>query len=79
MAALAPLVPPIGGGHVLDDGPEADAWLELVKQHGAFDELAAFFYDSFTEMMGHAGMFFGLQQGIYDSCGVRIDQIVVTP
>jgi hypothetical protein len=55
----------------LDDGPEADVWLELMKRHGAFDKLVAFFYDSFIEMIGYAGSFFGLQQGIYDSCGVR--------
>ena len=45
---------------MLDDGPEADAWLELMKRRGAFDELVALFYDSFIEMMGHAGAFFGL-------------------
>jgi hypothetical protein len=34
----------------------------------AFDELVAFFYDSFEMMMSHAREFFDLQQGIYDSC-----------
>jgi hypothetical protein len=34
----------------------------------AFDELVAFFYDYFAMMTNHAGEFFGLQQGIYDSC-----------
>jgi hypothetical protein len=46
-------------------------WLELIKRRDTFDELVAFFYDSFAMMMmGHVGEFFGLQQGIYDSCGV---------
>lgn len=49
------------GLYVLDDGPKEDAWLELMKRRGAFNELIAFFYDSFTEMMVRAGVFFGLQ------------------
>lgn len=44
----------------MDDGPKADAWLELMKRCGTFDELVAFFYDSFTEMTGRVGEFFGL-------------------
>jgi hypothetical protein len=59
------------GTHVLDDGPEVDVWLELIKQRGAFDELVTFFYDSFTVMASHAGEFFGLRQGMYDSYRVR--------
>ena len=43
-----------------------------MKRRGTFDELVAFFYDSFVEMTGRAGEFFGLQQGIYDSYEVRI-------
>jgi hypothetical protein len=46
---------------VLDDGPERDTWLELMKWCGIIDELVTFFYDSFMEMTGHAGEFFGLQ------------------
>jgi hypothetical protein len=46
---------------MLNDGPEIDAWLELMKQRDAFDELVAFFYDSFVDMMGRTGEFFGLQ------------------
>jgi len=61
------------------DGPEADAWLELMKQCDTFDKLVTIFYDSFTEMTGLAGAFFGLQQGIYDSCGVRIDSSDLMP
>jgi hypothetical protein len=45
--------------------------LELIKQREAFDELVTFFYDSFAVMASHAGEFFGLQQGMYDSYGVR--------
>ena len=37
---------------MLDDGPKADKWSELIKRRGAFDELVAFFYDSFTVMVG---------------------------
>ncbi|CAD6265834.1 unnamed protein product [Miscanthus lutarioriparius] len=58
-----------GGPHALDDGPVTDAWLELMKQRGAFDELVTFFYDSFGEMTGRTGEFFGLQHGISDSYG----------
>ncbi|CAD6333831.1 unnamed protein product [Miscanthus lutarioriparius] len=46
---------PRGGPHMLDDGPKADTWLELMKWRGAFDELVAFFYDSIAEMMGPYG------------------------
>lgn len=45
---------------MLNDGPEVDVWLELMKQRGAFDELVTFFYGSFADMMGHAGEFFSL-------------------
>ena len=45
---------------MLDDNPKVDVWLELMKGHDAFNELVAFFYDSFAEMMGHVGTFFGL-------------------
>lgn len=44
---------------MLNDGPEADAWLELMKGRDAFDEMVAFFYDS-IEMTGHVGEFFSL-------------------
>lgn len=71
VAALAHATPLVGGPHALDDGPKADVWLEMMKRRGAFDELVVFFYDSFTEMTGHVGEFFGLQQGIYASYGVR--------
>lgn len=64
---------------MLDDGTEADTRLELMKRHCAVDELVAFFYDSFTEMTGHVGEFFGLHQVIYDSYGVRIDQASTMP
>ena len=60
MATLAPLAPPAGGPHVLDDGPKADTWLELIKWRSTFDELVTFFYDSFTVMACHAGEFFSL-------------------
>jgi hypothetical protein len=43
-----------------------------MKWRGAFDELVAFFYDSFMEMTGHMGEFFSLQWGIYDSNEVRV-------
>ena len=43
------------GLDILDDGPKVDAWLELMEQRGAFDELVTFFYDSFSLMAGHAG------------------------
>ena len=36
------------------------------------DELVAFFFDSFVVMVGHAGEFFGLQQGMYDSYRVSV-------
>jgi hypothetical protein len=60
------------GAHVLDDSTEVNAWLELIKWRGAFNELVTFFYDSFAVMAGRAGEFFGLQQGMYDSCGVSV-------
>lgn len=62
---------------MLDDGPEMDTWLEPMKRCDTFDEMVAFFYDSFVETMGHVGEFFILQQQIYDSCGVRIDQTIM--
>ena len=48
---------------MLNDGPKVDVVLELMKWHGTLDELVAFFYGSFTKMMGHTGEFFSLQQG----------------
>lgn len=60
MAALASPMPLAGGPHMLNDGPEVDAWLELMTRHGSFDELIALFYESFVEMTGHAGEFFSL-------------------
>lgn len=57
----------------MDNGPEADARLELIKRRGAFDELVSFFHDSFAVIAGHAGEFFGLQQGMCDSCGVSVN------
>lgn len=52
--------PPAIGLRMLNDGPYEDMWLELMNRCGTFDELAAFFYDSFMEMMGHMGEFFSL-------------------
>lgn len=43
---------------MLDDGPEADAWLELMERRGTIDELIAFFYDSLSGMMGQVEEFF---------------------
>ena len=60
MAMPAPIEPQIEGPPVLDDGPKVDAWLGLIERRGTIDELVAFFYDSFTEMTGRAGEFFGL-------------------
>lgn len=57
MAGFVPAVS-LGGLHVLDDGPKANAWLELIQRREAFDELVTFFYDSFTAMAGRAGEFF---------------------
>lgn len=79
VAVLAPLVPLAGGPHMLNDSLKADAWLELMKWHGTFDELVAFFYDSFAEMTVHAGEFFYHHQGIYDSYEVRIDRMSMKP
>ena len=61
-SAVVPVfpTPPVGGPHALDDSPKADAWLELMKRRGTFDELVAFFYDSIIEMARHIGAFFGL-------------------
>ena len=56
----------------MDDGPKADAWLELIKRRDTFDELVTFFYDSFTVIAGSMGKFFALQQGMYDSYGVSV-------
>jgi hypothetical protein len=55
----------------LDDGPEADAWLELMERCGAIDGLVAFFYDSLSRMMCRGEEFFNLQHGMYDSYEVR--------
>jgi hypothetical protein len=59
-ATPALLTPLTEGPHVLDDGPEANVWSELVQRHGAFDELVSFFYDSFAVMASRTREFFGL-------------------
>lgn len=59
----------------MDDGHKMDAWLKVMKRRNAFDELVAFFHDSFVVVMGHVGEFFGLHQQIYYSCGVSVDQM----
>jgi hypothetical protein len=43
---------------MLNDGPEADAWLGLMEKWGTIDELVTFFYDSLSGMMGRAEEFF---------------------
>lgn len=45
---------------MLNDGPKADAWLELMKKWGTIHELVTFFYNSLSGMMGRAEEFIGL-------------------
>ena len=47
-----------------------------MEKWGAIDELVAFFYDSLSGMMSQAEEFFGLQQGVYNSCKVWADEII---
>lgn len=61
---------------MLDDGPEANAWLGLMEKRGAIGELVAFFYDSLSSMMGWVEEFFGLQQGVYESCEVHASKMI---
>lgn len=56
----APSTLPVGRLHMLNDGPKADAWLELMKKWGTIHELVTFFYNSLSGMMGRAEEFIGL-------------------
>ena len=57
----------------MNDGLEVDAWLEIMEWRGTIDRMVAFFYNSFAVMVGHASEFFGLQQEMYNSCGVSVN------
>lgn len=57
---------------MLDDGPDADAWLGLMKRRVIVEELVAFLYDSISSMTARAEEFLGHQQGVFDTCEVLI-------
>ncbi|CAD6214984.1 unnamed protein product [Miscanthus lutarioriparius] len=61
---------PMGGLHVLDDGPKADAWPELIQWCEAFNELVTFFYNSFTAMIGRTETLAAFPEEVRASLGV---------
>lgn len=59
VAAPPLLAPQARMPRVLDDGPEADAWLGLMKRRVTIEELVAFLYDSISSMTARAEEFLG--------------------